>query len=339
VEEQARTTEVDRPPDGSPPRVGCAVDPAVAPSEDALLNPRRELEHLDESLSEMTNLLLAGDSSDDAGVEGDFEVPPPRRAGEGASGGDVVAGVEEAQAAVEAAMGQVADALEPEPAGAEQAPGADPVRAAAEGGGAEADPASSAMRALADELEQGEEPGPARAGGAQDAWAEEPWHGEPASKPVNFPSVDAEHQPATGDAANQSPAHAGREAAAGESPRRSEPAPEAPSPQVREAGGAPPSAPSSRAAGSKLRKVCAATGAGLALGVAAALEPLAHRLRSSPKSFRHSIGWLAVWTAFNAVCTWTYVLLFRSPLPDHPESGATQIRGAAAPGDHAPDAH
>ena len=63
------------------------------------------------------------------------------------------------------------------------------------------------------------------------------------------------------------------------------------------------------------------------------LEPLAVMLAGQPKLMRHSLAWLALWTAFNAGCVWGFLVFFRSTGGPADASLVTQIAGSdAAPG-------
>ncbi|MCC7390357.1 MAG: hypothetical protein IT431_16500 [Phycisphaerales bacterium] len=68
------------------------------------------------------------------------------------------------------------------------------------------------------------------------------------------------------------------------------------------------------------------------------LEPLAELLAGQSKLLRHSLAWLALWTAFNAGCIWGFLVLFRSGGGPADASLVTQIAGsdAAPAGGEAP---
>jgi hypothetical protein len=327
---------------GSAPRpaasdVGWAGDPDSPAPEDAELNPQRELEHLDESLSEMTNLLLAGDSPDELGIEGEFEAPRAQsefdRQPEPSR--DAVAGVEDAQDAVAAAMEQVAEALGPgaEPEAVNTPPDeADPEEVGSGQGDSELTSAAAAMEAVAADLDPagGEEVASDSSGALPSA--EDAREGDPASELVNFPS--------RGDLAPSGADAAPREAeglSAGSS-REEHAAP--PAGAAERAPASPASGPTARATAATkaqpktskalvIRRTCAALGSAVAVATAAGLGPIGQWLDGSSRVLRHSIAWLALWTAFNAVSVWTYILVFRSAMPGGAATTATQIEGAA----------
>jgi len=58
--------------------------------------------------------------------------------------------------------------------------------------------------------------------------------------------------------------------------------------------------------------------------VARAIEASDRPIQSKPPLVRSAIGWVAMYTAFLAVCVWGYLLLFRSP--ETPEPRSTPVR-------------
>lgn len=278
---------------------------ASTPTEDPPLSPQQELEQLDESLTEMTDLLLGDEGADDPA--GEFAVlnsqPEPQDRPM-----DVAVEVEDAQEAVAAAMGEMTEALGPtEESGAElpetlpdigdsvPLPG-EP----ASGDPVADDEASAAMRAVAKDLEQLAAADPA---------------GE-TTEPAPPPAAGIPTAPSPVEATGTSPS--------------------APAPGEQERT-ATSSVQAERSQRVVLRRAADAALSSLCTLIAAALEPLGARVQGSSRTLRHSIAWLALWTAFNAACVWGYILMFRSATPRTVETSPTHIAGPATEqGPHAP---
>ena len=79
-------------------------------------------------------------------------------------------------------------------------------------------------------------------------------------------------------------------------------------------------------AGKMVTPIAAKVGELLARGI----EPLAAVLAGQPKLMRHSLAWLALWTAFNAGTIWFYLIFFRSTGHEADPAAMTQISGTAA---------
>lgn len=297
------------------------------------MDAQRELQQLDESLSEMTDLLLTGDAGDDLELEGDFEVHRPEQSAprdppsdSTDPPADAAAEVEQAQAAVAAAMEGVVQALEsdgaPEPEPVEEPeaqPPPDPDSAL------DAPPSpDETMQAVAAELErQSDEaallPPPDGAPSASAAADQE--RATPA-QPPQAPDGGAPPEPA--DAALAGDAHEAPEA------------PAEPLPAVATAerpGQDSVEIPRETPLSSPRPSIWSLVAAKAAELAARAVEPVAAWLGAQPSPVRQSIAWIAVWTAFNAACVWSYVLLFRTGPAPEVGPGATQIVGEATVGD------
>jgi len=301
---------------GAEPGIGCASDSAQDEPKERSVEAQNELEQLDESLSEMTDLLLSADA-DGPELDGDFGSPrtdpPPATAADDPV--DLATEVEEAQAAVAAAMGKVADAIEgagelpDRPAGDDPAL-PEPVDRSEPRGPHDAGP-GEALAAAAASLES-VPPDPA----APATVAETSGLRTAAPSPAEAPPAP----PAT------TPVEAGAGQVATAAPDTSESAHRASGASASAAAGGTARAAHARPRGGQaLLLVASGIGSLIAIG----LEPVAARLAGSSRTLRHSIAWLAVWTAFNAACVWTYLILFRSTPPGPAERSATEIVGAA----------
>lgn len=71
------------------------------------------------------------------------------------------------------------------------------------------------------------------------------------------------------------------------------------------------------------------------------IEPLAVRLGAIPAARRQTIGWIAVMTAFNAVCVWGYVLLKSPTKTNYEGTGHATLTGKPMPHNEepAPESH
>lgn len=326
------------------------------------MDSQAELQQLDESLSEMTSLLLSDDAGEDFESAGEFAREPsaPPRREDGPDGADpdetpegrgdardAAGQIEDMEAVVAAALEEAAETLEgtPPETRTETTPEAAPP------GGDAPDP----MAAVAADLDRHAEAVLARDAaapreGAPESEAVEPDVGTTTPEPsraiprASAPAAAALEPGLSQDSAapvtSTSPAAVGSGPAA--SPDEAEAAPDAGS--AAETIGAPASnrrvwidlkTRIVAVSGPAGRAVSARGGELLALGI----EPLAALLSSRPRVLRQSLAWLALWTAFNAVALWTYLVFFRSTGVEVDPVEVTRIlgtEGSPAPGAAAP---
>lgn len=335
--------------------VGSPAGVADAASESPPLDPQAELQDLDASLSEMTNLLMSGEDADPFDVEGDFAdangvvtaapstpLPNPQP--------DPLAEIDQVQAAVEAALEEAAgdlggasgledaaaagggdsstagasgtDARTDEPVGAAGGPDAEPPLEAEFDAAEPLEDPNEAMEALAESLEdRAAESDPPVTAIEAESLAETGPAAAVGADPVAHPEGQAEQAPTPIPAPEEAQAAAPAGVPTG-SPEETAPRGSA----VRPAAKVDLKTRLMAIAVQMATTIAAKAGELLARGI----EPVAAALAEQPKLMRHSLAWLALWTAFNAGAIWSYLIFFRSTGHEADPAAMTQISGAAA---------
>lgn len=360
--EQASKPETE--PEAGAIGVGSGVGEETPAGEDAPMDPKADLEQLDDSLSAMTDLLLSDGDDDDFDLEGDF-APVGAEAGN-ESPADVVEQIEQVEAAVSAALDEaedaaqedvsesVADAVEATEHGSENRATDEAVESPA------VDAATEALEAVAESLES---EGAAKTAETPPDAAEETdlqsdFQSESGSESLateaTDPEVEAPPPAAAPEVAEAPAATASVEAdAAGETPAPLEAAPAPTTTPAPAPAAETDAAPAEEAVvaeksetkqppkiGFKTKAIAIALPIGRVISakagdlLARGTEPLAVYLADLPKVMRQSLAWLALWTAFNAGAIWSYLLFFRSTGTEANPALMTHISGdkAAAAG-------